>query len=110
MLCNPPVCCVLCVAVCVRSCLLQARSRASALSDTPVALLCPAHLAHGASPGSLLGDPHVTCVMYSKQGELLASYNDEVRGVGEERGVLVRMEGPLRYGSDCAGNSAKCCA
>lgn len=86
MLCNAPVCCVLCAATCAVSLSLQARSRASALSDTPVAVLCPAHLAHGASPGSLLGDPHVTCVMYSKQGELLASYNDEVRGRGEGGG------------------------
>ena len=61
---------------------LQAQGRihhsTSALSDEPVALLCPHHLSSGASPGSLIGDPHVTCVMYSKQGQLLASYNDEV--------------------------------
>jgi hypothetical protein len=48
------------------------------LSDEPVAVLCPHHLSMGTAPGSLLGEPHITCVMYSKQGELLASYNDEV--------------------------------
>lgn len=59
-------------------CAMQARGRSSALSDEPVSVLCPHHLSLGTSPGSLLGEPHITCVMYSKQGELLASYNDEV--------------------------------
>jgi hypothetical protein len=74
-----------CVVPCFAVLCSQVRSRSSVLSDEPLALLCPHHLSQGASPGSLIGEPHITCVMYSQQGELLASYNDEVRG---PRGVL----------------------
>jgi hypothetical protein len=82
VLCCAVLCCaVLCCAVlCCAMSWPQVRSRSSLMSDQPLALLCPHHLSQGASPGSLIGDPHITCVMYSKQGELLASYNDEVRG------------------------------
>jgi WD repeat-containing protein 42A len=52
-------------------------SRVYGLADVPVARLCPEAL-WGSRVGGFGGDPSITCVMFSKQGELLASYNDEV--------------------------------
>jgi hypothetical protein len=54
-------------------------SRVYGLTDEPVARLCPEPL-WGSRVGGFGGGPSITCVMFSKQGELLASYNDEVSG------------------------------
>jgi hypothetical protein len=52
-------------------------SRVDGLADEPVVRLCPEAL-WGSRVGGFGGGPSITCVMFSKQGELLASYNDEV--------------------------------
>lgn len=52
-------------------------SRVYGLADEPVARLCPESL-WGARASGFGGDPSITCVMFSQQGELLASYNDDV--------------------------------
>ncbi len=49
------------------------------MSDAPVAKLCP-------EPLRRPGQTHATCVVWSKQGELLATYNDDVSvGTGCEQ-------------------------
>jgi hypothetical protein len=63
------------------------------MHDLQVAKLCPQHLR---SPSA---DPfHITCVYFSRQGELLSTYNYEVRpgevggdGWGCVRGHLVHL-------------------
>ncbi|WIA43907.1 hypothetical protein OEZ86_010313 [Tetradesmus obliquus] len=54
----------------------RAEVRYSRLADEPVARLCPEPL-WGARASGFGGDPSITCVMFSQQGELLASYNDD---------------------------------
>jgi hypothetical protein len=49
------------------------------MCDEPVARYCPQDLTGTTRTGVYsMGAPNITCVMFSKQGELLASYNDEV--------------------------------
>jgi hypothetical protein len=52
-------------------------SRVYGLADEPVIRLCPESL-WGSRASGFGADPSITCVMFSKQGELLASYNDDV--------------------------------
>eukprot|EP00879_Flechtneria_rotunda_P026284 GHRR01028017.1.p1 GENE.GHRR01028017.1~~GHRR01028017.1.p1 ORF type:complete len:242 (+),score=72.26 GHRR01028017.1:548-1273(+) len=51
--------------------------KAAGLGDEPIARLCPEGLARQ-SGRSVMGEPSITGVMFSQQGELLVSYNDEV--------------------------------
>jgi hypothetical protein len=55
-------------------------SRVYGFANEPVARLCPEGL-WGSRVGGFGDSPSITCVMFSKQGELLASYNDAVSGL-----------------------------
>jgi WD repeat-containing protein 42A len=49
------------------------------LADEPVARLCPQAVRQAlASRRGGAGHKHITCVVWSQQGELLATYNDDV--------------------------------
>ena len=57
------------------------------LQDEPVARLCPMGLRRRAGGGARGvggggGGKHITCVVFSELGELLATYNDDVSGYG----------------------------